>query len=557
MRRFPRRFFMFVTPGWVCGWCGTVRCGWSRGRRARAGAGSADGSGCRRRASARGRRPGRAATCSSGWRRLVSPGVVSAAAGELSKPVTATSGPARRPRSLRARSDAEGEGVGRADDRGGRVGRVEQPVGGGPAGVEVVGLLGVQVGLEAEVGERRRASPGAGRGRSRSRGASRGARSGGGPAPATCWVAARMPERPSTSTQARSSSPSHERPNVANGTPSSRRAATRPSSVWVLASTNASTAVVARSSRYAAISSASSSAWHRMRWQPAAPADSASACRNWSSSRAARSSRERLHLDPDQPRALVAQRAGGPVGAVAELVDRGQDPVAGGRARPGPGCSARWRPTGRETPTCRATSPRVTCPCGVGTALAARTRCLALKSRTVTEVTQHISPRQPPGCSRCCTTSSSCVAAPGPAARGRRRAGPPRRRERLVRRRRPPPRHARARRRRLGPRPGPVGHDRRRPSGVLLRRARPRRPAARPDRAARPVPRARRATPSTRRSWSSRSPRSPSTSCCRLTAGTDLQPMAAVKRGDAGPRVRAAAGTPGGLRWADGDLEVG
>ena len=142
-------------------------------------------------------------------------------AGELSKPVTATSKPGSLAAVVEGAQDAESERVGGADDRGGRVAGVEEPVRSGAAGVEVVGLLGVEVAVEPEVAERVEpslATVAAGLG---SRGqptyAIRRC-----PCAATCSVAARMPERPSTSTQASSSSPSHERPNVANGTPSSR-----------------------------------------------------------------------------------------------------------------------------------------------------------------------------------------------------------------------------------------------------------------------------------------------------------------------------------------------
>ena len=227
---------------------GTVRCGWSRGRRARAGAGSADGWGspasiCSRAATRS------AATCSSGWRRLVSPGVVRAAAGELSKPVTATSGPARRPRSSRARSTprarvSDEQTIAVAGSAG-----VEEPVGRGAAGVEVVGLLGVQVAVEPEGGRARRASPGGGRDRSRS--------PRGQPTYAIrrCPCAGDVLGGGADAGAAVDVDPGQlvvAVPRAAEGRERDAQlaqAATRPSSVWVLASTNASTAVVASRSR--------------------------------------------------------------------------------------------------------------------------------------------------------------------------------------------------------------------------------------------------------------------------------------------------------------------
>ena len=154
-----------------------------------------------------------------------------------------------------------------------------------------------------------------------------------------------------------------------------------------------------------------------------------------------------LHLDPDQPRPLVAQRARGPVGAVAELVPRRP---GSGRGWPGAtrsGLFSALETDWAETPTCRATSPRVTCPWGVGPLLRSGP-CLALKSRTVTEVTQIDQPETTPRLQPLLHDLASCVAAPGlllAAADGQVRPGGV---ERLVRRRRPPPRHPRARRRR-------------------------------------------------------------------------------------------------------------
>ena len=66
-----------------------------------------------------------------------------------------------------------------------------------------------------------------------------------------------------------------------------------------------------------------------------------------------------------------------------------------------------------ETPTCRATSPSVTWPCRTSGPLLRPDRCLALKSRTVTESTQHTESETRPPLQPLLHDLVSCVAAPG------------------------------------------------------------------------------------------------------------------------------------------------
>ena len=208
-----------------------------------------------------------------------------------------------------------------------------------------------------------------------------------------------------------------------------------------------------------------------------------------------------------------------------------------------------------ETPTCRATSPRVTCPCGDGTALAVGP-VFSVKISHRDGGYPDRSVRDNPPAAAAAARPGLVRGGAGAAAGGRGRAGPARRRERLVRRRRAPPRHPRARRRGVGPRPGPLGDRRCRPPGVLLRRPQPRRPAARPDRPDRPEPRARAPTASPRPSWSSRSRRTRSTSCCTCPRAPTSCRWAAVKQGGAGARRPAQAdrGRPPLGRTSDVEL---
>ncbi len=179
----------------------------------------------------------------------------------------------------------------------------------------------------------------------------------------------------------------------------------------------------------------------------------------------------RLHLHPDQAGALVAQRAGRTVGAVAELADGGQDPLAGvgrdpvgavqrvgdrlGRDAHVPGDVARGsRGRGRRgRARCRRRGGRSDIGLHLSSGLAEADGCLALKSARDGSYPARSGPVNPP--------LAAAAARPG-LARGRarawcwpgRRPGPPRRGQRLVRRRRPAARPARGRGRGVGPRAG-------------------------------------------------------------------------------------------------------
>ena len=308
-------------------------------------------------------------------------------------------------------------------------------MGSGPAGIEVVGLLGMQVAVEPEVIES--VEPAL----ARSRPVSESRRPAdvrdppvpmcgdvlGGGANARCGRRRRpRPARRRRPTSARTSRTGRR---ARGGRRPGRRwhgcwpARTRPRPWWPGGRGRPRSRPV------------SSTAWQRMRWEPGR----------------ARGLGERVQeLVEQQRRAVVAGRAppSPRSAASAGCAGRGRSgwggsrargprpgSARGWRARPGRGCSARWTPTAAETPTCRATSPSVTWPWGAGRSCGA-TCCLALKSRTVKESTQTAtSPRQDPRCSRCCTTSSRAWPRPAcylAAADGQVRPG---RCERLVRRR--------------------------------------------------------------------------------------------------------------------------
>ena len=239
------------------------------------------------------------------------------------------------------------------------------------------------------------------------------------PWPTTCSVAARMPARPSTSTQAQvlvavpGPAEGRERDVQLGAAPRSaaspcgcRRARTRPERWWRAARGRS------RSRRRRRRRGTGSGGSRRRRRTRRARAGTGRAA-------APPGRRGTPRLDPDQPRALVAQlrAATGWGGSRAR------------RPRPGPGRGWPARPVRGVQRVGHRLARRRRVPRDVaegdvpvrstGAALADRGPCLDVKrSRTVTEATHNSQPETTPGCSRCCTTSprarprrASCSAA--------------------------------------------------------------------------------------------------------------------------------------------------